>query len=63
MTDMRNDETWKELGTKLQESSPDRRRPSDWWLVVYLAQGLLRKVVEKNRKKIDMESNPDGGEL
>jgi hypothetical protein len=60
--DMRNDDSWKELGTKLQESNPNRRTPSDWWLIVYLIHRLIKKVMWKKWRKGSINSTPDGGE-
>lgn len=62
VTEMRIDDSWKELGTKLQGSSPNRRTPSDWWLVVYLIHRSIRRVAGKKGRKGDMESMPHGGE-
>ena len=64
VTKMRVDDShsWKELGTELQGSSPNRRAPSDWWLVVYLIHRSMRRVVGMKARKRDMESMPHGGE-
>jgi len=59
--EMRLDDSWKELGTKLQGSSPNRRTPPDWWLVVYLIHKLMTAVGKKGRKG-DVESMPPDGE-
>lgn len=59
--EMRLDDSWKELGTKLQGSSPNRRTPPDWWLAVYLIHKLMRVVGKKGRKG-DVESMPPDDE-
>jgi hypothetical protein len=63
VAEMRTDDGWKDLGTKLQGSSPNRRTPSDWWLVVYLVHSSIRRVVGQKGRKGDMESMPNGGAL
>ena len=62
VTEMRIDDSWKELGTKLQGSSLNLRTPSDWWLVVYLIHRSIRRAVGKKGRKGDMESMPHSGE-
>ncbi len=62
VTQMRIDDSWKELGTKLQGSNPNRRTPSDWWLVVYLIHRSIRRVVGEKGRRGDVESMPHGSE-
>jgi hypothetical protein len=62
VTKMGEDDNWKELGTELQGSNPNRKTPSDWWLVVYLIHRSIRGVVGKKGRKGDMESMPPCGE-
>ena len=60
--DMREDVSWRELGTKLQGSPLNRKTRSDWWLVVYLVHKLISKAVRKTGRKRDMELASHSGE-
>ena len=57
VTEMQKDDSWKGLGTKLEGSSPNRRTPSEWWLVAYMAHRFVKIIAGKKGRKGDTESH------
>ena len=47
---MRNDHDWKSKGDEFLDLNSPRRRPSEWWLLAYLAYRLTPKPAGKRQR-------------